>query len=270
MSSHRPFSPSPSLLPSERLRLDCRSGSYTSPTNGQCPGYLQCNLVVLPSSYAFDFLLFCQRNPKPCPLLEVCTNGSSFPEGLCRSGSTADLKTDVPKYSIYRNGLLDLTDVPDVTSVWPVDCVSFLLGCSFTFESVLASNGISVRSIDEGKNVPMYRTNVQCRSAGPFEAELVVSMRPFKGCDVSKVVELTGRYPEAHGAPVHVGNNALSALGIVDIGKPDWGDEIDVKDDEVCVWHACGVTTQEAVRRSGVEFAITHCPGCMFVTDVAI
>jgi uncharacterized protein YcsI (UPF0317 family) len=248
----------------QAFRRAVRDGTLPpSPTNGVCPGFLQCNLVVLPQGpQAFDFLLFCQRNKKACPLIEVCDVGSPFPLGVAQG---ADLRTDVPMYAIYRNGKLE-KEVPDVTEYWPENSVAFLIGCSFSYDGALQDANIPLRSADEGKNVPMYRTNLKCRRAGSLGGNMVVSMKPIKATDVAKEVEITSRFPHAHGGPVCVGN--AKAIGIHDLNKPDWGDAIELREDEVPVFHACGVTPQSILMESKAPFAITHKAGYMFVTDL--
>ena len=247
----------------QAFRRAVREGLFQGPTNGQCPGFLQCNLVVLPQGpHAFDFLLFCQRNKKACPLIEVCNVGSPFPDGVAKG---ADLRTDVPMYAIYKDGKLH-KEVEDVTEYWPENSVAFLIGCSFSYDGALLDAHIPLRSAEEGKNVPMYKTNLKCRPAGSLSGNMVVSMKPIKATDVSKEVEITSQYPHAHGGPVCIGN--AKAIGIDDIDKPDWGDAIDLRHDEVAVFHACGVTPQSVLMDSKVPFAITHKAGYMFVTDL--
>jgi len=241
-----------------------REGKFTGPTNGVCGGFLQCNLVVLPKSQAFDFLLFCQRNPKSCPLIEVCDAGSPHPVGVARG---ADLRTDVPKYAIYRDGKLE-REVTDVTEHWPADSVAFLIGCSFSYDGALTSAGIPLRSAEAGRNVPMYRTNLPCRSAGTLRGNMVVSMKPIPAVDVARHVEITSKYKHAHGGPVCVGNPACLGIDDLDGRPPDWGERIEIRPDEVPVFHACGVTPQSVLMDSRVPFAITHAAGHMFVTDL--
>lgn len=243
------------------LRHQARVGDYTQPTTGCAPGHLQANLMIIPQQQAFDFLLFCQRNPKPCPLIEVLAPGQREP--ACALG--ADIATDVPGYRVYRDGEL-VQERDEVASLWQDDFVSFLIGCSFSFESALAEAGIALRHIDQGRNVAMYRTNIACVPAGIFSGEMVVSMRPIKSRDVAKVVEISDRFPLAHGAPVQVGN--ARALGIADLAQPDYGDAVALLDDEVPVFWACGVTPQWIAQRSRLPLCITHAPGKMFVTDL--
>jgi uncharacterized protein YcsI (UPF0317 family) len=250
--------------PPAALRKSIREGTFTSTTNGSCPGFIQCNLVVLRQKEAFDFLLFCQRNEQACPLIEVLEAGSYTPKtSTC---SQADLRTDIPKYRIYRYGKLEL-ETTDVTQYWPKDAVAFLIGCSFTTDAALIRAGIRLRTVEEKKNVPMYNTNIECHPAGKLKGNMVVSMKPIKALDIAKEVEVTSRFPHAHGAPVCVGCPA--SIGIEDVSKPDYGDAVDIKDDELPVFHACGVTPQNVLMASEVEFAITHSPGYMFVTDLS-
>jgi uncharacterized protein YcsI (UPF0317 family) len=248
--------------PARELRQQCRTGDFSGPTSGRALGFAQANLVVLPRSHAFDFLLFCQRNPKPCPLLEVTEPGDFVPRQLAPG---ADLRTDLPKYRIYEHGHLS-AEVTDLGDHWREDFVSFLIGCSFTFEAALLRAGLSVRHIEQGRNVPMYRTNLPCHSAGLFSGPLVVSMRPYTPADAITAACVTARYPHVHGSPIHWGDP--TAIGISDLGKPDWGDAVDIHPGEVPVFWACGVTPQAALLQSKPPFAITHAPGHMFVTDV--
>jgi len=252
---------SPGAVETRKFREEVRKGRFVGPTNGVCPGYLQCNLVVLPRGQeAFDFQLFCQRNKKACPLVEVCDGYS--PDGVAFG---ADLRTDIPKYAIYRNGVLE-EEVTDATEYWPEDAVAFLIGCSFSYDGALIDAGIPLRSAEQKKNVPMYRTNLKCRPAGNFGGNMVVSMKPIKATDIAKEVEITSKYPHAHGAPVCVG--CPGAIGIENLDEPEWGDAIDLAADEVPVFHACGVTPQAVLMASKIQFAITHLAGHMFVTDL--
>lgn len=245
------------------FRAQVRRGEFTGPTNGVCPGFLQCNLVILPQGpVAFDFLLFCQRNPKACPLIDVCDAGSSFPAGVAQG---ADLRTDVPKYAIYRDGKLD-KEVTDITEYWPENAVAFLIGCSFSYDGALMDAGIRLKSAEQGKNVPMYKTSLKCRPSGCLKGNMVVSMKPIPALKVSKHIEITSKYTHAHGGPVSVGSAV--AIGVADIDKPEWGEPIDIAADEVPVFHACGVTPQSILMDSKVPFAITHSAGHMFVTDL--
>lgn len=245
------------------FRERVRSGEFTGPTNAHCPGFLQCNLVVLPQGpIAYDFLLFCQRNPQACPLIEVCDVGSACPVGVA---PTADLRTDIPKYAIYRDGVL-VEERTDVTDVWPEQSVAFLIGCSFTYDGALQDAGIPLRSAEAGKNVPMYRTSLACRPSGSLKGTMVVSMKPIPALQISKHVEVTARFPHAHGGPVCIGRPDM--IGIADIDKPEWGDPIEVGPTDVAVFHACGVTPQSVLMDSKVPFCITHAAGHMFVTDL--
>lgn len=244
------------------VRRRARSGELTGPTPGLALGYVQANLVVLPKELAFDFLLFCQRNPKPCPLLDVTDPGDAEPRLVARG---ADLRTDLPAYRIFHGG--KLVDEPaNLGSAWRGDLVAFLLGCSFTFEKALLEAGLPLRHIEMGRNVPMYRTNLQCTPAGVFRGPMVVSMRPMTPGQALRATEICARFPRAHGAPVHFGDAA--AIGISDINHPDFGDPVEIRKGEVPVFWACGVTPQAVVMEVRPPLAITHKPGHMFVTDL--
>ncbi len=234
----------------------------TVPTAGLAPGFVQANLAILPKDLAFDFLLFCQRNQRPCPLLEVIEVGETEP---ILTAPGADIRTDVSLYRVYKNG--ELTDeVQDITSYWRDDLVAFLLGCSFTFETAMIRAGIPLRHVEERKNVSMYRTNVATTPAGIFHGPMVMSMRPIKHNQVVKAVQVTSRYPFAHGAPLHIGNPEV--IGVTDIEHPDYGDPVETKEDEVPVFWACGVTPQSVAMSSKPSIMITHSPGYMFITDM--
>ena len=242
------------------VRAACRAGSDL-PTSGRAPGYTQANLVVLPRDWAYDMLLFAQRNPQPVPLLDVTDAGSA----RTALAPDADLRTDLPRYRVWRDG--ELAGEPtDVRDLWTGDLVAFLVGCSFTFETALLDAGVPVRNIEQGRNVSMYRTDRPCRPAGRLSGPLVVSMRPVPGELVPTAVQVTARMPQVHGAPVHVG--APEALCIADLGAPDFGDPVESAEGDVPVFWACGVTPQAALMASRPPFAITHAPGHMFVTDV--
>lgn len=247
--------------PNEVRKL-IRSGKIKSQTSGMCHGYAQANLVVLPKEYAYDFLLFTQRNPKSCPVLEVTNVGSRMLKHIAKN---ADIATDIPKYRIYENGNL-LKECSDVSEYWRDDFVSFLIGCSFSFESELLEAGISVRHIEENKNVPMFITNIDCIEAGAFHGKMVVSMRPMTGQEAIKAISITSQMPRVHGTPIHFGNT--EKIGIKDINKPDFGDAVTIKDGEIPVFWCCGVTPQSAVMTAKPSFAITHSPGHMLITDI--
>jgi uncharacterized protein YcsI (UPF0317 family) len=244
------------------VRTACRTGKWTGQTSGLADGFTQANLVILPKDLADDFLLFCRRNPRPCPLLDVTEPGSPTPKNVAPD---ADLRTDLPRYRIWENGRL-VDEPTDIVDRWRDDFVSFVIGCSFTFEAALQREGVPVRHIDLGCNVPMYRTNIACEAAGRFHGPLVVSMRPLKPADAIRAVQITARYPDVHGAPVHLG--LPEQIGIEDLSRPHFGDAVPIHADEIPVFWACGVTPQEAIMATKPPLAITHSPGCMFVTDV--
>ena len=243
------------------LRILIRKGQWDKPTTGLAPGYVQANLVMLPRDEAFEFLLFCVRNPKPCPVLDVLEPGQAEP-GIARG---ADIRTDLPKYRVYEGGVLK-SEVTDVTTLFYRETVSFLLGCSFSFEAAMLAAGLPIRNLEEGKNVSMYITNRPCTSAGPFSCPMVVSMRPMTPEQAVRAVQVTTRFHLTHGAPVHIGSP--EALGIKDLNKPEFGDPVTIHAGEVPVFWACGVTSTLAALSAKLPLVITHAPGHMFVSDL--
>jgi uncharacterized protein YcsI (UPF0317 family) len=248
--------------PPREIRADIRSRKITGITAGMGENYVQANLAVLPRDCAYDFLLFCQRNPRPCPLIEVTDVGSPEPVGVAPG---ADLRTDIPRYRIYKDGVM-ADEVSDVTPYWRDDLVAFLLGCSFTFEWALLDAGIDLWHVKHGKNVAMWPTSIACRPAGMFHGPMVVSMRPIPAAQLSKAVTASARFPNAHGAPVHIGDP--KAIGIDDITTPRWGDAQHFDPGDVPVFWPCGVTPQAVALASKPSFMITHSPGHMFITDL--
>ena len=249
------------MSPAEVRRL-IREEKITSSTAGMCDGYAQANLAVLPKVYAYDFLLFTQRNPRPCPVLEVSDVGSRF---LHEIADGADIASDIPRYRIYEHG--ELTgEYTDVSRFWRDDLVSFLIGCSFSFEWELLAAGVPVRHIEAGTNVPMYNTNIACTPAGTFHGNMVVSMRPIPYDLITKAVMITGQMPRVHGAPIHIGDPEV--IGIADVNNPDYGDLVEIREGEVPVFWPCGVTPQQIVMSSKPIFVITHAPGHMLISDV--
>jgi uncharacterized protein YcsI (UPF0317 family) len=245
----------------ERLRI--RSRNSSEPTAGLAPGNVQANLVILPQVLAHDFLRFAQANPKPCPVLAVSEPGDPRLPSL---GEDLDIRTDLPCYRVWRRGEV-VEEPPEISHVWRDDLVSFALGCSFSFEHALAEDGIELRHMTCGSNVPMYRTNIQCQPAGSFVGPLVVSMRPLRPSDAIRAIQITSRFPSVHGAPVHIG--LPDAIGITDLAKPDYGDAVPVENGELPVFWACGVTPQAVIAQVRPEFCITHAPGSMLITDLA-
>ena len=244
------------------VRMRCRSGAHTGPTAGLAAGYAQANLVILPDDLALDFQIFCRQNSKPCPLLEKMDAGVFEPR---RSAPGADLRTDLPRYRVFHEGLC--VDRPaTIEPVWRNDLVAFLIGCSFTFETALREAGLPIRHVEESRNVPMYRTNIACEPCGRFAAPLVVSMRPMTPVQADLAKGITESLHHAHGAPVHIGHPG--DIGIGNLARPDFGDPVTIHPDEVPVFWACGVTPMEAIVCAKPELAITHEPGHMFVTDL--
>ncbi|MDJ0817636.1 MAG: putative hydro-lyase [Desulfobacterales bacterium] len=250
----------PDISPKE-LRQLIRYRNWTTPTSGSATGYLQANLVMLPVEAAFNFLLFCVRNPKPCPILDVLEPGQVEP--IIAPG--ADLRSDLPRYKIFENGQYQ-TDVEDVSDYFADDMVSFLLGCSFSFENAMLAAGLPIRNMEENKNVSMYITNRKCIPAGPISANLVVTMRPMTPRQAIRATQVTTRFHLTHGAPVHLGDPA--EIGISDLDRPDFGDPVSIHGGEIPVFWACGVTSQLAATSAPLSRVITHAPGHMFVSDL--
>ncbi|WP_439106372.1 putative hydro-lyase [Congregibacter sp.] len=244
------------------LRESIRSGNFTGNTSGLAPGYVQCNIVILPSQWASDFLRFCQANPRPCPL--IACSAAPGDAGLPKLGDI-DIRRDVPSYRVFHDGAF-VEERADIVDLWSDDFMAFALGCSFSFEEALMGAGLDVRNLSENVNVPMYRTNIPCEKAGPFKGDMVVSMRPFLPADAIRAIQICSRFPSVHGAPVHIGDPA--AIGIADIGSPDYGDSVTVNDGELPLYWACGVTPQVALENAAPPLAITHSPGYMLVTDM--
>ncbi len=249
------------MIPAD-VRKMIASKKIIGQTSGMCAGYAQANLVILPKDLAYDFLVFAQRNPKPCPLLEVTDPGNKVLQFI---GKGANIATDIPKYRVYKDGIL-CEEKMDIEDIWQDDFVSFLLGCSFSFESMLLEHDVPVRHIEEGRNVPMYKTNIPCVPAGTFHGNMVVSMRPIPYENIVKSVTITEQVPSVHGTPIHIGNPEY--IGISDINHPDFGDSVTINEGEVPVFWACGVTPQNIIMDSKPPIAITHAPGHMFITDV--
>ena len=252
----------PEFADAYAVRQAIRCGEWLTHTSGLAPKNAQGNLAILPEKLAGDFLRFCQRNPKPCPLLAVSEPGDPL---LPMLGRDVDIRTDVPRYRVWRRGKL-VEELSDISSLWRDDLVSFVLGCSFSFEHALIDAGIELRHVTQGKNVAMYQTNIETTPAGPFHGPMVVSMRPMTAAHAIRAVQVTARVPAVHGAPVHLGDPSL--IGIADLQKPDFGDAVAVLADELPVFWACGVTPQSVVMEARPEFCITHSPGKMLVTDL--
>jgi uncharacterized protein YcsI (UPF0317 family) len=258
-----PMKDQTSVFPSAyEARMAIRHGEWNRHTSGQAPRNAQGNVAILPEALATDFLRFCQRNPKPCPLLAVSEPGDPL---LPMLGRDVDIRTDVPLYRLWKEGKL-VEELSDITPLWRSDLVTFVLGCSFSFEHALIEAGIELRHVKEGKNVAMYRTTIPTVPAGPFYGPMVVSMRPMTAANAIRAVQITARVPAVHGAPIHLGDPSL--IGIRDIGTPDFGDAVDILPGELPVFWACGVTPQSVVMAAAPAFCITHAPGYMLITDL--
>ncbi|MGF1428983.1 putative hydro-lyase [Kitasatospora sp. LaBMicrA B282] len=248
----------------EQARRAFRAG-LNVPTAGVALGFTQANLLSVPRDWAAEFRLFAERNPRPCPVLEETAPGS----WRSRLAPGADLRTDLGAYRVWVDGEplgpAERAEIAELPEVRGGDLVTFLIGCSFSFEGPLLAAGVPLRHVEQGRNVAMYVTDRACTPAGRVRGSLVVSMRPIPAELVDTAVAVTARMPAMHGAPVQVG--APEELGIADLSRPDHGDPVTIGDGEVPVFWACGVTAQQAVIGSRPPFAITHAPGRMFVTD---
>lgn len=244
------------------FRHRVRRGEWAAPTAGLVPGFVQVNLVTLPADEAADFHRFCTANPRPCPVLAVSAPGS---HALPSLGTDIDLRSDLPRYRVFHDG--ELVDEPtDVAALWRTDLVSFAIGCSFTFEHSLIEHGLGIRHIEQGREAPLYLSNIATQPVGKYAGPMVVSMRPFKARDAIRAIQVTSRFPGVHGAPLHLGRPDL--IGIRDLGRPDHGEPVHVADDELPLFWACGVTPQSVVRQARPRLCITHSPNHMLVTDL--
>ena len=244
------------------IRAAIRAGQWRKPTPGLAARYVQTNLAILPADEAAEFHRFCQRNPKPCPLIAVSEIGDPRMLAL---GADLDIRTDVPRYRVFQHGE-EVAQPSNLLEYWRDDLVTFAIGCSFTFEHSLLESGIGIRHIEQKRNVPMYHTDIQTTPAGKFRGPMVVTMRPMKSADAIRAIQITSRFPGVHGAPVHIGDPRL--IGIADLGKPDYGDAVDVRPGEIPVFWACGATPQATLRQAKPAFCITHAPGYMLITDL--
>jgi uncharacterized protein YcsI (UPF0317 family) len=244
------------------LRRLIRDGTWGKHTMGLCEGHVQANVAILPRHLAYDFLVFCQRNPKPCPVLAVTDTGSPEVRDLAVG---SDLRTDVPRYRVFREGEC-VAEVDNILADWREDLVGFLLGCSATFEQALLHANIRLRHLEEGVVPPVYISGIECSPAGPFEGPMVVSMRPIRFDQVPQAALVTSRYPATHGGPIHIGDP--KAIGIPDLEQVVFGEPLLPHQDEVPVFWACGITPQIVATRAKPELMITHYAGHLFVTDV--
>jgi uncharacterized protein YcsI (UPF0317 family) len=258
------MSPDPASNPGLAARLRARRSEHHGTTSGLAPGYVQANLVVLPTDYADEFREFCARNAAACPVLAISRPGDPR---LPELGCDLDVRTDLPAYRVLCDGAL-AAEVTDIASLWRADLVAFALGCSFSSDHVLAAAGVTLRYLANGGAAPAYLTSLPATPAGRFHGPLAVSMRPLTASDAIRAIQISARYPGAHGAPIHLGASHL--IGITDINRPEFGAPPDIRDDELPVFWACGVTPQAAVAASRIPFCITHGPSTMLVTDLRV
>ena len=248
---------------SAEARQRIRRGEHTGQTAGLAPGMVQGNVAILPADWADDFLRFCLQNPKPCPILAVGRPGR--PE-LPTLGDGIDIRSDLPRYRVFRDGR-EIATPGDIADHWRDDLVAFVLGCSFSFEAALMEAGLRLRHVEADTTVPMYRSSIDCAPSERFRGRMVVSMRPFRPADAIRAIQITSRFPTVHGAPVHIG--LPQAIGIADLGRPDFGDPVELRDDELPLFWGCGVTPQVVIEQAKPPLFITHFPGCMLITDIA-
>ena len=241
-------------------RAVIRAGEYTGHTAGIAPEFVQGNLCILPKDLALEFAAFCQRNPKPCPLIGMGAPGDPTLPGL----GDIDIRTDIPRYRVFKDGKA-IDEPTDIRKYWTDDLVTFVLGCSFSFEQPLLQAGLRLKHIEEDRTVPMYRTSMDCVPAGRFKGGMVVSMRAFKPADAIRAIQITSRFPAVHGAPVHIG--LPEAIGVRDLERPDYGDAPRMQPGELPLFWACGVTPQVVIEAARPSICITHKPGSMLITD---
>lgn len=244
------------------VRAEARSGGFDGQTAGISPGSVQGNVAILPADWAHEFLNFCRRNPKPCPVLAVSDPGDPM---LAELGDRVDIRTDVPRYRVFENGA-EIDETTDISNYWRDDLVAFVIGCSFSFEEALVQSGVPVRHLDLDIECPIYKTNIPCAPAGRFHGPLVVSMRPMLPKDAIRAIQITSRFPNVHGSPVHFG--APADIGIKDINTVDYGGPVPIHKGEVPVFWGCGVTPQAVVEAAKPPFMITHKPNHLLVTDL--
>ena len=244
------------------LRRAFRTDEFMGTTANMANGFTQGNVAILPSRYALDFARFCQRNPRPCPLVGISDTGNPHIQTL---GADLDIRTDLPSYNVYREGQFEQS-IPNIMDLWTDDSVAFVLGCSFSFEEALLKANVPLRHIELDRTAPMYRTTIKTSPAGPFSGGMVVSMRPMSPAQAIRASAITARFPHTHGMPVHVGDP--SGIGISDLTQPDWGDPSEIREGEVPVFWACGVTPQNVIQHASIPVVITHTPGSMLITDV--
>ena len=253
---------SPSLTGAGSVRRRCASGAWQGQTSGLAPGYVQGNVAILPAAHAEFFERFCRANQQACPLIHVSKPGDT---ALAVLGRDIDIRRDLPRYRLFRDGACT-AELPAIDELWRDDLVTFVIGCSFTFERALLANQVPVRHVAAGRNVPMYRTSIPTHAVGPVAGPLVVSLRPMPAAEAARAAAICAHFPAMHGAPVHQGDPRL--IGITEIGRPDFGDPPVIEAGDIPVFWACGVTSQTALEAARLDFAITHAPGCMLVTDL--
>jgi uncharacterized protein YcsI (UPF0317 family) len=246
------------MMNSIEIRESIRSGKWEGMTVGRAGRYVQTGLVVLPKSSAYDFLVFCQRNPKPCPLLEVTDPGCPT---LTKLAPGADIRYEIGSYDIWREGKLD-EQVPDIKQYWKKDSVGFMLGSSLTF-----SQALKEAECESSTGITLYNTNITCVPSGSFKGHMVVTMQTLPPEKVARAVQVTGRFQATHGAPIHIGDP--EAIGITDLSKTTGNTSApSIPKGHVPLFWACSVTPQIIAQETKIDFMITHSSGHGFVTDL--
>ncbi len=246
------------MTPTE-FRHVVRRCEWTRGSAIACRGYAQANVAIVPKDYAYDFLVFCNRNPRPCPVLDVTEVGDPHPRLMAPE---ADLRTDLTRYKVFKDG--ELVDEPtDVSQYWRDDLVGFLLGCSCSFEWLLRAANVEFRTMGA------FITNIQCEPAGRFKGPMVTSGRLFKGAyDAIRAIQITTRCLAVHGPPVHVGDPA--AIGIKDISHADFDAHPGAapqQPGEIAMFWGCGITPEMTAKKAKLPLMITQGDIDLLMTD---
>lgn len=251
-------------MPAE-VRAAVRNGRWQGNTKRLALGHHQANVTIVPERYAFDFMRFCFRNPKPLPLLDVTEPGDPEPR---KAAPGSDIRTDAGSYVVFRDG--DLVErVANLDELWRADHVAFLTGCNLSLDQVMLESQVPLPHLLNEEAFPaQYISSIPCVAAGAFKGNLVVSMRPIPDALLTRVTEITSRFNLCHGAPVHIGDP--DAIGIKNLSRVDWGKPNDIPAGHTPVFWACGITAQAAAIACRIPEMIAHAPGHMFVTDLPV
>lgn len=246
----------------EEIRECIRKEKWIGPTTGIALGFVQANLVIIPEKLALEFIIFCQRNHSACPILEITEPGIASLNYLAKN---VDIRTDLPKYRVYKKGVL-MDEPLNIIDYWRSDFVSIFIGCSLSFEKALTDSNIPLRHLECKKNGAIYISSIKCNPTGMFRGNMAVSLRPIPRHQLIRTIQITSRFYNAHGAPVHIGDPDL--IGIKNLDEVYYGDPPIFKENDVPVFWACGVTPQVVASESKPEIMITHSPTHLFVSDI--